>query len=61
MKNIKSYSTPELVAELRSRNEVHALDINGFYDEFFITTSEHGVVTEDEIGESGPAIILIVK
>jgi hypothetical protein len=61
IKNIVRYSTSELVNELRKRKEVRALDITGFYDEFFITTSKSTVMDEDEIEESGPAIILIIK
>lgn len=56
-RNIVRYSTSQLVAELRKRAKVRAIDVDGFYDEFFITTSK----TPDEIEESGPAIILIIK
>jgi len=58
-RNIVRYSTPELVAELRKRSEVRAIDVDGFYEEFFITTSKE--MDEDEIEESCPAIILIIK
>ena len=60
-KILERYSTSELVAELRKRSEVRAIDIDGFYDEFFITTSKATVMDEDEIEESGPAVILIIK
>jgi len=58
-RNIVRYSTSQLVAELRKRSEVRVIDVDGFYDEFFITTSKTG--DEDEIEESGPATILIIK